>query len=156
MLWCKSWQIMIFHETLKDFPIGMLLNGENNREISPSWDKMIYHDMQWNARMKKCFNNLHILSRCITIHTEMQITIQRGWVWPMGSDYYILIKFWRFHKVYLAELVPLENLVDQTKDGLNEFGMYTSAGIWPGFSKLTPVTACRGIFWECNFDDNWI
>ncbi len=22
MLWCKSWQIMIFYETLKDFPIG--------------------------------------------------------------------------------------------------------------------------------------
>ncbi len=36
---------------------------------------MICNEMQ---RWKKCFNNLHILSQCIMIHTEMRITIQRG------------------------------------------------------------------------------
>ena len=54
----------------------MFFMNNNNNNIS--WNLKIYHDMQWNARMKKCFNNRYILLRFIMIHTEMQITIQRG------------------------------------------------------------------------------
>ena len=58
---------------------------------------------------------MFILSRFFAIFSEIadiSETIHHVSIWPPVTEIYTLQKFWRYNKVYLGELVPLEILGD--------------------------------------------